>query len=92
MRVPVWFWSHIRDAPFLVATLIFCTFIVPTVIFRGLQRLRFLVRQRPQSHPTVREFSNIFHGWSSPPRAVQSKGPELALAPACKRFQPCRSS
>ena len=39
---------------------VFDTFIVAAVIFRGLQRLRLFVRQRPEFHPAVREFSSIF--------------------------------
>lgn len=49
---------------------IFYTFIVTAVIFRGLQRLRLFVRQRPEFHPAVREFSSIFHGCIPFPRST----------------------
>ena len=40
---------------------IFYTFIVTAVIFRGLQRVRLFVRQGPEFHPAVSEFSSFFH-------------------------------
>lgn len=64
---------------------IFYTFIVTAVIFRGLQRLRFFVRQRPEFHPTVREFSNIFHGDS--PSRVRRSGRRLRKFASAQRFR-----
>lgn len=66
-----------------LARRIFCTFIVTVVIFRGLQRLRLFVRQRPEFHPTVREFSSIFQlGSPSRDPPVWSEAPEIRLRAA----------